>query len=414
MVTDLVNLEKIPEEWDVKPISELIRKDGLIRGPFGGLLKKSFFIKSGIKVYEQKNAIARDFSLGTYYISEKMFLKLKRFEVQSGDFIVSCSGTIGRIFLLPEKSPKGIINQALLLIKINTNVIDKRYFLNYFVWEKFQEKIIDSTQGGAMKNLVGMKIFRNILIGLPKDPKEQARISTIISDADELIKQLDRLITKKKNIKQGAMQELLTGKRRLKGFNEKWLTKKLGDIAEIKDGTHQTPTYVSHGIPFYSVENVTDDNFTNTKYVSEKEHQFLTKSFKIEKGDILMTRIGSIGDCKLVDWDVNASFYVSLALLKIKKEVSSAFVYQYTKSNSFKKEAVIRSLQWAVPKKINLGDISEIEIDLPPLKEEQNRIAEMLYDMDSEIQELEKNRDKYVMIKNGMMQKLLTGEIRVK
>jgi type I restriction enzyme, S subunit len=78
-----------------------------------------------------------------------------------------------------------------------------------------------------------------------------------------------------------------------------WEVKWLGDIADIKDGTHQTPKYVESGIPFFSVENVTRGDFTNTKFISEAEHRFLTKSFKIEKNDILMTRIGSIGDCKL-------------------------------------------------------------------------------------------------------------------
>ena len=97
-----------------------------------------------------------------------------------------------------------------------------------------------------------------------------------------------------------------------------WEVKTLGEIAVVRDGTHQTPTYVDYGVPFYSVESVTNNNFTNTKFITEEAHKILTKTFKIEKGDILMTRIGSIGDCKLIDWDVNASFYVSLALLKIK------------------------------------------------------------------------------------------------
>ena len=106
------------------------------------------------------------------------------------------------------------------------------------------------------------------------------------------------------------MQELIRPK---KG----WVEKSLGDIGVIKDGTHQTPKYFEQGIPFYSVENVTANDFVNTKFISPKEHNYLTKNWKIEKGNILMTRIGSIGVCKYVDWEVEASFYVSLALLKI-------------------------------------------------------------------------------------------------
>jgi hypothetical protein len=120
--------------------------------------------------------------------------------------------------------------------------------------------------------------------------------------------------------KMGALTkaQLLTGQARLPGFKGDWQVKRLGELATIRDGTHQTPRYVESGIPFYSVEHVTSGDFSNTKFISEEEHRFLTRSVRIEKGDILMTRIGSIGDCKLVDWDVEASFYVSLALLKIR------------------------------------------------------------------------------------------------
>ena len=193
-----------------------------------------------------------------------------------------------------------------------------------------------------------------------------------------------------------------------------WDLIELGEVCKlINDGTHFTPKYVPNGIPFYSVESITNDNFTDVKFISEQEHLMLTKSFKIEKGDILMTRIGSIGDCKLIDWDVNASFYVSLALLKLNEKISPEFLYHYSKSNLFKKELEIRSLLWAVPKKINLGSISEIPLCIPASKKEQKEIVKILSDMDSEIKELETKRDKYTMIKNGMMQKLLTGEIRL-
>ncbi len=209
------------------------------------------------------------------------------------------------------------------------------------------------------------------------------------------------------------MQELLTGKKRMPGFSGKWAVKKLGEVAEVKDGTHQTPKYVDYGVPFYSVENVTNNNFINTKFISEQEHNFLTKSFRIEKGDILMTRIGSIGDCKLIDWNVKASFYVSLALLKIKSHTSSKFIFHYSKGDSFKKQAELRSLQWAIPKKINLGEISEINICIPPTKSEQTAVAQIFSDMDAEIEQLERKLSKYRMLKHGMMQELLTGKVRL-
>ena len=200
--------------WEVMKLENVCAKNGLVRGPFGGTLKKEFFVRNGLKVYEQKNAIYRNVNLGNYFIDKNKFNELKRFEVKKGDFIVSCSGTIGKIYQIPRGAECGIINQALLKIKTDDNIIHDRFFFYYFDWEKFQEKIIDNTQGGAMQNLVGMNIFRNTQIPLPPLPEQQA-IAQILSDMDAEIKSLEQKQAKYKAIKQGMMQELLTGKTRL-------------------------------------------------------------------------------------------------------------------------------------------------------------------------------------------------------
>ena len=193
---------------------------------------------------------------------------------------------------------------------------------------------------------------------------------------------------------------------------EDWVLAKLGDVAAIRDGTHQTPKYVAAGVPFFSVEHVTSGDFKNTKFISEQEHRFLTRTFKIERGDILMTRIGSIGDCKLIDWDVDASFYVSLALLKIKPEYSSAFIAHYSKSTAFQREVEQHSLQSAIPRKINLGPISNVRIVLPT-PPEQRAIAAALSDVDALLGGLNRLIAKKQGLKVAAMQQLLTGETRL-
>lgn len=200
--------------WEVKKLGEITMKDGLIRGPFGGALKKEFFTNNGFKVYEQKNAIYKNVLLGKYYINYSKFNELKRFEVKENDFILSCSGTIGKIYRIPNKFQKGIINQALLIIRLDTKLVDLQYFNHIFQFDKIQNKIIDDTQGGAMKNLVGMSEFRKVEIPLPRI-EEQTRIATILSDMDDEIAQLETKLAKAKQIKQGMMQELLTGRIRL-------------------------------------------------------------------------------------------------------------------------------------------------------------------------------------------------------
>lgn len=187
-----------------------------------------------------------------------------------------------------------------------------------------------------------------------------------------------------------------------------WEVRTLGDIANIKDGTHQTPKYVNNGIPFYSVENITNNDFKNTKFISLEEHKRLTSKYKIEHGDVLMTRIGSIGDCKYIDWVPDASFYVSLALLKIKESYSAKYITQFSNTSIFKKELDDNSLPFAIPKKINLGAISNIRVILPENKQEQEKIAEVLGDVDSLIDKTQQLINKKKDLKTATMQKLLT------
>ena len=193
---------------------------------------------------------------------------------------------------------------------------------------------------------------------------------------------------------------------------EQWEIKPLGELAAIKDGTHQTPRYVASGIPFYSVEHVTSGNFTDTKFITPQEHRFLSRSSKIERGDILMTRIGSIGDCKLIDWEVDASYYVSLALLKVRAGISAAYIAQYSKSAAFQREIELHSLQSAIPKKINLGPISDVKVALPSL-EEQHAIAKALGDIDELLAGLGRLIAKKRDLKQAAMQQLLTGQTRL-
>ena len=194
-----------------------------------------------------------------------------------------------------------------------------------------------------------------------------------------------------------------------------WEVKTLEDVVDVYDGTHQTPKYVSKGVNFYSVENVTNDEFVQTKYISEEEHQYLTRKHHIEKGDVLMTRIGSIGKCKYIDWDVRASYYVSLALLKKKSRVlfSMPYLAYASESDVFKESVKQNSLQFAIPLKINLGEISKVLFFVPPTIAEQERIAGALSSIDTLIGALTEQIEKKRHIKQGTMQQLLTGKKRL-
>jgi type I restriction enzyme S subunit len=196
---------------------------------------------------------------------------------------------------------------------------------------------------------------------------------------------------------------------RFGGFSSYWEEKKLGEITKIYDGTHQTPKYVKKGIPFFSVESLTNNNFLKTKFISEDVFEKEQKRIKIENNDILMTRIGDIGTNKLINWDVKASFYVSLALLKKTDKFISSFLSQYINTNNFQNELWKKTIHVAFPKKINLGDIGKCKIKFPSL-EEQNKIAGFLGGVDEWIEDLKKQKECLEKYKKGIMQKIFPAK----
>lgn len=401
----------IPEDWEVKNVSESC----LIKARIGWQgLKKSEYMSSG----DYLLITGTDFDNGQVnwkscaYVSKARYEQDSNIKIRPQDILISKDGTIGKVAYLGMIPKAGTLNSGIFVIRANDRKIDQVFLSKIFMSFYFEE-FLNRLVAGSTINHLYQKDFVKFCFPLPNS-EEQVAIAAALSDVDSLISALTKKIEKKKAIKQGLMQQLLTGKKRLPGFNDKWKSMLLGDIAEVKDGTHQTPQYVkSGGKPFYSVENVTADDFKNVKHISLEEHKALTSNYRMEKGDVLMTRIGSIGCCKYVDWDVDASFYVSLALLKINEKYDSKFISYLSNIKSFKEEVMLNSLVFAIPQKINLGNISLIKVYIPTSKAEQTAIANILSDCDSEIAALEEKRDKYKEIKQGMMQQLLTGKIRL-
>ena len=401
----------IPEDWEVKTLGKLACINGRIG--FRGYTVKDLVRKGEGAIAIGGKHISKNYLdlSDAEYISWKKYYESPEIMVKQGDIVLAQRGTLGKSALIKSDIGPATINPSLVLInKIKCNNL----YLIYNMQSSSVTDYILQINSQTSIPMISQKQIEGIKIAIAKLDCEQAAIATALSDVDSLISALTKKIEKKKAIKQGLMQQLLTGKKRLPGFNDKWKSMLLGDIAEVKDGTHQTPQYVkSGGKPFYSVENVTADDFKNVKHISLEEHKALTSNYRMEKGDVLMTRIGSIGCCKYVDWDVDASFYVSLALLKINEKYDSKFISYLSNIKSFKEEVMLNSLVFAIPQKINLGNISLIKVYIPTSKAEQTAISNILSDCDSEIAALEEKRDKYKEIKQGMMQQLLTGKIRL-
>ena len=319
---------------------------------------------------------------------------------KNGDVLICVRGSsTGRINISNDEYCIGR-GVAAIRAKERTNHSYLEFQINNAV-----KNILSLTAGSTFPNIDG-KTLKQISIPLPPLPEQKA-IAEVLSDTDNLIQALEKRIAKKRLIKQGAMQKLLTPKK-------DWGMKKLGEICDVRDGTHESPKYLDDGIKFITSKNIINGrlDFSDLKYISEKDAIEIGKRSKVDQGDILMSMIGTIGNAVLIDFEPDFSIK-NVALFKpFIKYVNPLFLIQTLYSQNY--QGYIESkLDGGIQKFISLGVLRDLDVPLPPTNEEQTRIATILSDMDSEIETLEKKLAKYKQLKQGLMQELLTGKTRL-
>ena len=200
------------------------------KGPFGSALKKDLFVpqsENAIKVYEQQNAIKKDWTLSRYYITKDYFnAHMKQFVAKAGDLIVSCAGTIGEVYELPKDAEEGVFNQALMRVRVNNEVVNKEIFITVFssMIDKFS-KIYSN--GSAIKNIPPFADLKKTQVYLPCK-EEQIVIAQLLRSLDERIATQNKIIEDLKKLKSAISKKLLC--------NDKWTTCIIQDIAEIGRG----------------------------------------------------------------------------------------------------------------------------------------------------------------------------------
>ncbi|UXR47711.1 restriction endonuclease subunit S [Staphylococcus simulans] len=193
-------------KWKEANLEAVLKmKEGLRRGPFGGALKKEIFIEEGYAVYEQANAIY-DNQTFRYFIDENKFNEMKNFSVKADDIIMSCSGTIGKLSLIPKNYKEGIINQALIRFRVSEK-LNSLYFLYYMKSGMMQRKILKSNPGSAIVNLIPVKDLKKINLKVPSI-EEQEKISNFLHNLDSLLAKKILKIKMMKNRKDSFLQKM--------------------------------------------------------------------------------------------------------------------------------------------------------------------------------------------------------------
>ena len=296
------------------------------------------------------------------------------------------------------------IIRLLVLIPKKSNVVNP-YYLTQFI-NQYVSFPLEST---GVPQLTVPQI-ENIEVALP-DYTQQVAVAKALSDIDSLLSSIQKLIEKKKAIKQGAMQELLTGKKRLPGFSGKWTNTTLGRcFSKIVGGgtpSRAISEFWNGEIPWATVKDFATFNpYKTQEYISEAGLNH-SSTHLIPKGTLITSTRMGIG--KIVIYYVDVAINQDLKALFVSDDVSKEYIYHLFGMVG----KIIESLgNGSTVKGIRIEQLKNLSIVLPK-KNEQQAIAQVLSDMDSEIEQLEKKLAKYQQIKQGMMQELLTGRIRV-
>jgi type I restriction enzyme, S subunit len=356
------------------------------------------------------------------FVDKERFDQDKHIQLKIGDVLITKDGTIGKIAYVDSLPFPATLNTGVFVIRSkNNNYLS--LFLYYILTSSYFKNFLTKLVAGSTINHIYQKDFVTFSFVIPKIT-EQEKITRSLFDIDELIKQLDHLIVKKKNIQQGVMTELLTGKTRLKGFSEEWENCSINSLCKLftkQTGfdytAHIKPKLVTRYkkgvIPFIQNKDFQSKktNFKTDYYIPENVAKKFPRILLDEKC-LLISISGSVGKVGIFSNLQMAFVGGAVAVAKFINKRQLEWVMYYLLSNVGQNK-LFRNVKAGSHKNLILADLREIKIPLPSEKE-QFAIVSILSDLDSEMEELRKNRDKYIKLKEGMMQKLLTGEIRLK
>jgi type I restriction enzyme, S subunit len=397
----------IPEEWNVLPLSECAKRitDGEHLTP-----RRS---SSGYYLLSARNILNGRVDLSDVdYVGEDEYRRIRqRCNPETGDVLISCSGTVGRVATVPPGLQCVMVRSAALIKPDLTKL--SGLFIQYFLQSAAgQKQIVASLNQGAQANLF-LNHIQTLRIPIPPTKAEQEGIAEALSDADALIESLEHLIVKKHLVKQGAMQELLAGKRRLAGFSgAKWQQRRLGELGESLIGLTYKPSNVkSDGLLVLRSSNSFREalRFEDNVFVDMD----VPETIILRKGDILIcVRNGSrdlIGKCALINEEAQGMTFG--AFMAVFRTPFYNFVYHQFQSDLIKRQ--INEHLGATINQITNKSLNSFQIPFPTDERERAAITEILSDMDAEIVAAEGKLAKARQLKHGMMQELLTGRTRL-
>lgn len=401
----------IPEDWNVA------RLDGLSGFVTKGATPTTYgfkWVADGILFLRSECVSERGLDLAqSMYISEDAHRCLRRSEVEQGDLLMTITGNVGRVVRL-DGIEKGNINQHIARIRVVSGEADARYV--YFALSRPEvRKRFDAITTGQAYPQIGLKQVREAEIALPP-VREQQAIADALGDADALIESLEHLLAKQRLLRQATMQALLTGERRLPGFEGAWRDMALGETGAFLKGSGVARDDAQSGdlpcIRYGEIYTTHDDVIRD--FQSWISPQVAAGAARLKQGDILFAGSGEtkeeIGKCVAFVDDCEA--YAGGDIVILRAHGCDPVFLGYALNTPAVNRQKASFGQGDAVVHISASALAQVVVRVPPLAE-QTAIATALSDLDAEIAALEARIAKARLLKQGMMQELLTGRIRL-
>lgn len=395
----------IPEDWEVASLQDVCTETITY-----GIVQCGPHIENGIPYIRVSDMNSPTLDVSTMLkTSQAIATRFSRSQVEEGDVVYALRGKIGEVRTVDKFVAGANLTQGTARLAPNDRVIST-YLLHSLRSQRTLRQADLAAKGSTFREIT-LEALRQIELPIPPIPEQRA-IAAALSDVDALLVKLDQLIAKKRDLKQATMQQLLTGQTRLPGFSGVWEVKRLGDVSQLMNGfAFKSSTYNEFGrYKVVTIANV-QDGFMNTEVCNKvaqlpqdiQSHQCLTQ------GDILISMTGNVGRvCRVCDDNCLLNQRVGKL---IPVGIDGSFLFAILHQPSFL-VSMANKAKGGAQGNLSKADITEYELNLPPSKE-QTAIATVLSDMDAELAALKTRRDKTRTLKQGMMQELLTGRIRL-
>jgi restriction endonuclease S subunit len=433
------NSERELQGWSEVTVDNLkaANENALSTGPFGSSIGSRFFESTGVPVIRGSN-LAND---GHTYLIEDSFVFLsevkasefRRSTVFEGDLIFTCWGTINQVGLVSKRAiyPRYIISNKQMKFTPDPRKADSLFLFYLFSGPELQRQIRHQSIGSSVPGF-NLGQLRSLRFRVPALSQQKA-IAEALSDADAFIESLEQLIAKKCQIKQGALQELLTGKKRLPRFETKpgykqtevgvipkeWEVRSLVDIAEIRSGIAKNSNIAVSNpvlVHYLRVANV-QDGFLDLSEMSKIRMNINDiKRYAVLPGDVLMNEGGDLdklGRGSMWRGEFSPCVHQNhVFVVRCGSRLSPDYLNVWTGATPARRYFMLAGKQTTNLASINKTALGQLPVALPP-RAEQEALATILSAMDAEIAALEKKLAKAHQLKQGMMQELLTGRIRL-